>query len=102
MNMYWRRSEQLKNYLLEKEIPVDKVARCNVGFKSFYHIEFNISDEDYTLEIGDKIMSMGDILGVVGIGLVDFDEFKGRVHEVFIVDEDELHNKYLVGEDLIF
>lgn len=101
-NIYHRTCNQLRDYLISEGICIESVGRCYVGFKNYYNLQFNIAEEDYNLETSENILNIGKLLGVENIGLVDFDEFKGRIHEVYIIDEEELNEKYLDNGDLIF
>ena len=72
-NIYHRTSKQLENHLKDNGFLVDNVSRSSVGDLSFYHIEFNLSDDEwdykktnetvlYTLIIMGKIMILAEML----------------------------------------
>ena len=49
-NFYHRTSKQLENYLKDNGFLVDTVSRSSVGDLSFYHVEFNLSDDEWEYE----------------------------------------------------
>lgn len=106
-NIFHRTCNQLHDFLVENGIRVDSVSRCHIGAKNFYHLEFNIPDGDYTLEVSEKIGGIDSLLNIVNLGLADFYQYRKSgqgtmIHEVVLIDEDELNKKYLRDGDLIF
>lgn len=104
-NIYWNHCRQLEEYLKDNGFLVDTVSRVDVGDTEFYHIEINVPSEDWDYEKTNH-HRMGELLGVEKIGLVDFYDYKGykckMIHECILIDEEELHDKYLMNEDLVF
>ena len=100
-NIYHRTSKQLENHLKDNGFLVDSVSRSSVGDLSFYHVEFNLSDDEWEYEKTNDLR-MSELLGIRNVGLVDFYEQGGMVHEVILVSEQELNNKYLKNGNLVF
>ena len=100
-NIYHRTSKQLENHLKDNGFLVDSVSKSSVGDLSFYHVEFNLSDDEWEYEKTNDLR-MSELLGIRNVGLVDFYEQDGMVHEVILVSEQELNDKYLKDEDLVF
>ena len=100
-NIYHRTSKQLENHLKDNGFLVDSVSRSNVGDLSFYHVEFNLSDDEWEYEKTNDLR-MSELLGIRNVGLVDFHKQGRMVHEVILVSEQELNNKYLKNGDLVF
>lgn len=80
---------------------VDTVFRSSVGGLSFYHVEFNLSDDEWEYE-KTSYSKIRKLLGIKNVGLVDFYEQGGIVHEVILVSEQELNDKYLKDGNLVF
>ena len=100
-NIYHRTSKQLEDHLKDNGFLVDSVSMSSVGDLSFYHVEFNLSDDEWEYEkTNDLIMS--ELLGIRNVGLVDFYKQGGMVHEVILVSAQELNNKYLKNGNLVF
>lgn len=100
-NIYHRTSEQLKEYLNDNGFPVDTVSRSSVGDLSFYHVEFNLSDDEWEYEKTNDFQ-MRELLGIRNVGFVDFHKQDGMVHEVILVSVKELNDKYLKDGNLVF
>ena len=100
-NIYHRTSKQLENHLKDNGFLVDTVSRSSVGDLSFYHVEFNLSDDEWEYEKTNDLR-MRELLGIRNVGLVDFHKQGGIVHEVILVSEQELNNKYLKNGNLMF
>ena len=100
-NIYYRTSRQLENHLKDNGFLVDSVSKSSVGDLSFYHVEFNLSDDEWEYEKTNDLR-MSELLGIRNVGLVDFYEQDGMVHEVILVSEQELNNKYLKNGNLVF
>lgn len=100
-NIYHRTSKQLENHLKNNGFLVDSVSRSSVGDLSFYNVEFNLSDDEWEYEKTNDL-KMSKLLGIRNVGLVDFHKQGGMVHEVILVSEQELNNKYLKNGDLVF
>ena len=100
-NIYYRTCRQLKEHLLECGFIVSSVSRSNVGDVHYYHVEINLSDDEWEYEKTNDLL-MGKALGINGVGLVDFHEVNGKIHEVILIDEKELNEKYLVDGNLVF
>lgn len=47
-------------------------------------------------------LRMSKLLGIRNVGLVDFHKQGGMVHEVILVSEQELNDKYLKNGNLVF
>ena len=100
-NIYHRTSKQLENHLKDNGFLVDAVFRSSVGDLSFYHVEFNLSDDEWEYE-KTSYFKIRKLLGIRNVGLVDFHEQGGMVHEVILVSAQELNNKYLKNGNLMF
>lgn len=100
-NFYLRTSKQLENYLKDNGFLVDTVSRSSVGDLSFYHVEFNLSDDEWEYEKTNDLQ-MRKLLGIRNVGLVDFHKQDGMIHEVILVSVKELDDKYLKGGNLVF
>lgn len=99
-NIYHRTCAQLKDFLRENGFPVYSLSRSAVGGISYYNLEFNLSDRKVAVEISD--LDIADCLGIEKIGLVDYHEKNGEYHLVYLIDEEELNNKYLKNGNLKF
>ena len=100
-NIHHRTSKQLENHLKDNGFLVDSVSKANVGDLSFYHVEFNLSDDEWEYEKTNDL-KMSELLGIRNVGLVDFHKQGGMVHEVILISEQELNNKYLKNGDFVF
>lgn len=100
-NIYHRTSKQLENHLKDNGFLVDSVSKSKVGDLSFYHVEFNLSNDEWEYEKTNDLR-MSELLGIRNVGLVDFYEQGGMVHEVILVSEQELNDKYLKDGNLVF
>ena len=100
-NIYHRTSKQLENHLKDNGFLVDTVSRSSVGDLIFYHVEFNLSDDEWEYEKTTDF-KIRELLGIRNVGLVDFYEQGGMVHEVILVSEQELNDKYLKDGNLVF
>ena len=100
-NIYHRTSKQLENHLKDNGFLVDTVSRSNVGDLSFYHVVFNLSDDEWEDEKTNDF-KIRELLGIRNVGLVDFYQQDRMVHEVILVSEQELNDKYLKDGNLVF
>ena len=100
-NIYHRTSKQLENHLKDNGFLVDTVSRSSVGDLSFYHVEFNLSNDEWEYEKTNDYR-IRKLLGIENVGLVDFHKQGGMVHEVILVSEKELNDKYLKNGNLRF
>lgn len=100
-NIYHRTSKQLENHLKDNGFLVDTVSKSSVGDLSFYHVEFNLSDDEWEYEKTNDL-NIRKLLGIRNVGLVDFHKQGGMVHEVILVSEQELNDKYLKDGNLVF
>lgn len=100
-NIYHRTSKQFENHLKNNGFLVDTVSRSSVGDLSFYHVEFNLSDDEWEYEKTNDL-NIRKLLGIRNVGLVDFHKQGGMVHEVILVSEQELNDKYLKDGNLVF
>ena len=100
-NIYHRTSKQLENHLKDNGFLVDTVSRSSVGDLSFYHVEFNLSDDEWEYEKTNDLQ-MSELLGIRKVGLVDFHKQDGMVHEVILISVKELNDKYLKDGNLVF
>lgn len=100
-NIYHRTSKQLENHLKDNGFLVDTVSRSSVGDLSFYHVEFNLSDDEWDYEKTNDLL-IRKLLGIRNVGLVDFHKQGGMVHEVILVSVKELNDKYLKDGNLVF
>ena len=100
-NIYHRTSKQLENHLKDNGFLVDTVSRSSVGDLSFYHVEFNLSDDEWDYEKTNDL-KIRELLGIRNVGLVDFHKQGGMVHEVILVSVKELNDKFLKDGNLVF
>lgn len=100
-NIYHRTSKQLENHLKDNGFLVDSVSMSSVGDLSFYHVEFNLSDDEWEYEKTNDL-KIGKLLGIRNVGLVDFHKQGGMVHEVILISKQELNDKYLKEGNLVF
>ena len=100
-NIYHRTSRQLENHLKTNGFLVDTVSRSSVGDLSFYNVEFNLSDDEWEYEKTSNL-KIKELLGIRNVGLVDFHKQGGMVHELILVSEKELNDKYLQDGNLVF
>ena len=100
-NIYHRTSKQLKEYLKDNGFLISSVSRSSVGDLSFYHVEYNLSDDEWDYK-KTNAYQMKKLLGIRNVGLVDFHKQNGMVHGVILVSEEELNCKYLKGGNLVF
>ena len=100
-NIYHRTCRQLKEHLLENNIPITSVSRSSVGKKEYYNLQFDLSKEEYSVKDVStyKIVSLLDIKGV---GLVEYRNDDDGYHMIYLVDEKELNDKYLKNGNLKF
>ena len=100
-NIYHRTSRQLKEHLKMNGFCVDSVSRVNIGRKEYYHVEFNMTEDDFhNKKNGDY--EIRKLLDIKGAGLADFFKHDNKIHEVVLVDEKELNDKYLKDGNLHF
>lgn len=100
-NFYLRTSKQLENHLKDNGFLVDTVSRSSVGDLNFYHVEFNLSDDEWEYEKTNDLQ-IRKLLGIRNVGLVDFHKQDGMIHEVILVSVKELDDKYLKDGNLVF
>lgn len=100
-NIYFRTCEQLEKYLIDNGFQVSSVSRNSIGTKSFYHVESNVPESEYSYTKTNHI-AMRKLLGINGIGIISFRKHEGMVHQVVLIDEDELNDKYLKNGNLVF
>lgn len=100
-NFYHRTSRQLENHLKDNGFLVDTVSRSSVGDLRFYHVEFNLSEDEWEYEKTNNLQ-IQKLLGIKNAGLVDFYKRDGMIHEVLLVSEKELNDKYLKDGNLVF
>lgn len=100
-NIYHRTSKQLEKHLKDNGFLVDTVSRSSVGDLNFYHVEFNLSNDKWEFEKTNDLQ-MSKLLGIRNVGLVDFHKQNEMIHEVILVSEKELNDKYLKDGNLIF
>ena len=91
-NPILNRCNQLKKYI-EKNLCITgvEVCRCHVGSRLYYNVSFKGNT---------KYGAFEELFEGISTGLVKFDV--PTKHHIFLIDEVELHDKYLVGEDLVF
>lgn len=100
-NIYHRTSQQFKEHLKMNGFCVNSVSRVHIGEKNYYHVEFNMTEDDFhNKKNGDY--QIRELLDIKGVGLVDFFKYDNKIHEVVLVDEKELNDKYLKNGNLHF
>lgn len=100
-NVYHRTARQLENYLKDNGFLVDTVSRSSVGDLSFYNVEFNLSNGEWKYEKTSDVL-IRKLLGIKKVGLVCFHNYDDMIHEVILVSEKELNDKYLKEGNLVF
>lgn len=100
-NIYHRTSRQLKEHLKMNGFCVNSVSRVNIGKKEYYHVEFNMTEDDFHNKKNSDYQ-IRKLLDIKGVGLVDFFKHDNKIHEVVLVDEKELNDKYLKNGNLHF
>lgn len=100
-NIYHRTSQQFKEHLKMNGFCVNSVSRVHIGEKKYYYVEFNMTEDDFhNKKNGDY--QIRKLLDIKGAGLVDFFKHDNKIHEVVLVDEKELNDKYLKNGNLHF
>ena len=100
-NIYHRTSRQLEEHLKMNGFCVDSVSRVHIGRTEYYHVEFNMTEDDFhNKKNGDR--QIRKLLDIKGVGLADFFKHNNKIHEVVLVDEKELNDKYLKNGNLHF
>ena len=100
-NIYHRTSQQFKEHLKMNGFCVNSVSRVHIGEKKYYYVEFNMTEDDFhNKKNGDY--QIRKLLDIKGAGLVDFFKYDNKIHEVVLVDEKELNDKYLKNGNLHF
>ena len=100
-NIYHRTSRQLEEHLKMNGFCVDSVSRVHIGRTEYYHVEFNMTEDDFhNKKNGDY--QIRKLLDIKGVGLADFFRHGNKIHEVVLVDEKELNDKYLKNGNLNF
>ena len=100
-NIYLRTCRQLKKHLNDGGFPVESVSRCYIGNKEYYNLEFNLKEDDWDYD-KTKHWGIASFLDIKSVGLVDFHKHDGMIHQVLLVDEKELNDKYLKDGNLVF
>ena len=100
-NVYHRTCRQLKEHLLENNIPITSVSRSSVGKKTYYNLQFDLSKEEYSVS-DVSTYKIIRLLGIKGVGLVEYRNDDDGYHMIYLVDEKELNNKYLRNGNLNF
>ena len=100
-NIYHRTSNQLKEHLQNHGFSVDSVSRVFISDQTYYHIEFNLSLEDWR-NSKTGYQEISKLLKIKYVGLVDFHEYDNMIHEIILVSESELNAKYLKNGNLVF
>lgn len=101
MNVYHRTCKQLEDYLTKNGFQVSNVSRNSIGSKEFYHVESNIPESEYS-HTKTSHTGMMKLLGIKNIGIIDFYKRDNMIHQVVLIDEDELNAKYLKRGNLVF
>lgn len=100
-NVYHRTCRQLKEHLLENNIPITSVSRSSVGKKTYYNLQFDLSKEEYSVS-DVSTYKIIRLLGIKGVGLVDYQNKNDSYHIIYLVDEKQLNDKYLKNGNLNF
>ena len=100
-NIYHRTSRQLKEHLKMNGFCVDTVSRVHIGKTEYYHVEFNMTEDDFHNKKNSDYQ-IRKLLDIKGIGLADFFKHDGKIHKVVLIDEKELNDKYLKNGNLHF
>ena len=100
-NIHYRLTGQLREHLIKNGFCVDEVSRVNIGEKEYYALDFNLKKDEWSHRKTNHTL-ITKLLGIENIGLVDFFFFFYMIHEVILVDEEELNDKYLSGDNLDF
>lgn len=100
-NVYHRTCRQLKEHLLEHNIPITSVSRSSVGKKTYYNLQFDLSKEEYSVR-DVSTYKIANLFDIKGVGLVEYRNDDDSYHMIYLVDEKELNNKYLRNGNLNF
>ena len=100
-NIYYRLSGQLREHLIKNGFCVDEVSRVNVGEKEYYALDFNLKKDEWSHRKTNHTL-IAKLLKVKNVGLVDFFNHDDMIHEVILIDEDELNDKYVVDDNFDF
>ena len=101
-NFFHRVCKQLENYLIKNRFQVSEVSRVDLGSKKYYAVETTLPKGEFSHD-KTRTTYMGELFGVEGIGLADFYVTpEGVIHQVILIDEDELNEKYLKDGNLVF
>lgn len=90
-NPYHKRCDALRSFLVDNDFSIECVSRSHIGEKWYYNIRLN--KHTFLPDIDLK-----QLLNIDNIGLVYYDT--KTKHSIILIDEDELHEKYLQGESL--
>lgn len=92
-NPYHNRCDALRSFLVDNDFPIECVSRSHIGKKWYYNIHLNKNT-------GIQDIELKRLLNIDNIGLVYYDT--KTKHSIILVDEDELHGKYLRDGELNF
>ena len=96
-NPYHRRCNQLEKHLKKNGIDCD-VSRSSVGSQTFYKLGFEMDKTDNAT----SDWNIKKLLDIKNVGLVEFNKIDGIIYKTILIDEKELHDKYLCCDDLKF
>lgn len=92
-NPYHKRCDALRSFLVDNDFSIECVSRSHIGEKWYYNIHLN----KHTVL---QDIDLKQLLNIDNIGLVYYDT--KTKHSIILVDEDELHGKYLRDGELDF
>ncbi len=93
-NPIYKRCDSLRNFLLANNYPVQSVSRSHIGNNWYYNVRL---DNDNIICVDIQLKKL---LNVKNVGLVYYDNKNNHSLSVILIDEAELHSKYLQGESL--
>ena len=64
-------------------------------------MEINLKEDDWSYEKTNDL-HIAKTLDIDDVGLVDFFEHEGYFHEIILIDERKLNDKYLKNGNLVF
>lgn len=100
-NIYHRTCKQLEQFLIMHSVPVKYVSRSSVGDYDFYNLKFELPLEKWDGHCNSSTL-IARLLNIKNVGLVNHFKHDDIIHEVILIDENELNNKYLKDENLVF
>lgn len=100
-NIYYRTCKQLEQFLVEHSVPVKYVSRSSVGDYDYYNLKFELPLEKWVCLCNSSTL-IARLLNIKNVGVVYYFKYNDTIHEVILIDENELNSKYLKDGNLVF